>query len=258
MPSNEFETTVIFGDTPRRYKLKQAILIYKDDRLDCAASIHAVTDGQRPTLLPGQPATVAALDVLLGALGRRVGGGFIAPEILSIGLDSLVWWCPSARRRIWFKPNTMFDDSKDEDTKRLIKINGQFIWYPPLLFTARTDVLSVFALAINERPQPDTRLWKAPFWNLSDGGMCNGNLKLPAAAAENITRFEQAFFDSAFTHNSQGGMLTRHPKGYCRFLENLARRKTKPETAYWVNYLISTQQQVKSVVGSRESNVTTI
>jgi len=42
-------------------------------------SIHTVA-GTQPGLLPGQPVTMAALEALLTALGRRVGGGFIAPR----------------------------------------------------------------------------------------------------------------------------------------------------------------------------------
>ena len=210
--ASAFETAVHFSDVPRRYTLKQAILIYKDEQGDCAASIHAVA-GAQPGLLPGQPVTIAALEALLTALGRRVGGGFISTEILSVGLDSLVWWCPAAYRRIWFKPG---DDGAD--AQRLRKFSGRHIWYPPLLFKARPDALSVFALVANERPRPDTRLWKAPFWNLNDGGMCNGDIKLPPVAADNLGRFHTAFFDSAFTHNSQGGQLTVHPGGYLGLL----------------------------------------
>jgi len=237
-----FDVAAHFNDVPRRYTLKQAILIYKDEQSDCAASIHEVA-GTQPGLLPGQPVTTAALEALLTALGRRVGGGFIAPEILSVGLDSLVWWCPAGRRRIWFKPN-----GDGEDVKRLRQVSGQFIWYPPLLFKARPDALSAFALVANERPKANTQLYKAPFWNLNDGGMCNGDLKLPPVAAENIGRFQTAFFDSAFTHNSQGGRLTTHPGGYIGLLEALAKRKSKPDTAFWVSHLVRTQQQVQTQI----------
>jgi len=258
MPATDksFQVTAQFSDTPRRYDLKQAVLIYKDEQGDCAASIHEVRSaggqGRPAGLLPGQPVTMAALEALLTALGRRVGGGFIAPEIIGVGLDSLVWWCPAGRRRIWFKPDKMFDKSPPADVKRLLKVSGQFIWYPPLLFKARPDELHVFALAADERPKANTRLYKAPFWNLHDGGMCNGNLKLPTVAADNIGRFQAAFFDSAFSHNSQGGLLTTYPGGYTGLLESLAKRKSKPKTAFWVSNLIRTQQQVKTQVTRNE------
>jgi len=251
MPKDKsFETSAHFSDVPHRYTLKQAILIYKDEQDDCAASIHAVRHAAdtQPGLQPGQPVTMAALEALLTALGRRVGGGFIAPEILSVGLDSLVWWCPTGRRRIWFKPDAMFDKSPSADIKRLLKVSGQFIWYPPLLFKARPDELHVFALAANERPKAKTRIYKAPFWNLHDGGMCNGNLKLPTVAAENIGRFETAFFDSAFTHNSQGGLLTTHPGGYLALLEALGQRKSRPDTAFWVSHLVRSPYTVQTQI----------
>ena len=105
----------------------------------------------------------------------------------------------------------------------------------------------MFALAANERPVAKTRLYRAPFWNLNDGGMCNGNLKLPPVAAENIGRFQSAFFDSAFTHNSQGGLLTRHPAGYCGLLERL-QRQTRPDPAFWVSHLIRTSLTIQSQI----------
>jgi len=237
-----FEVSAQFSEAPSRYTLKQAILIYQNDQKACAASIHDV-DTAGGSILPGQPVTMAALEALLTALGRGVGGGFIAPEILSAGLDTLIWWCPAAYRRIWFKPN---HDS--EESKRLRKLSGQHIWYPPLMFRAQPDSQSAFALAANERPRANTRIYKAPFWNLNEGGMCNGDITMPAVATENISGFQSAFFDSAFTHNSQGGKLTFHPDGYVGLLEALAKRKTKPDIAYWTSNLMRTKNQVHNIV----------
>jgi len=247
------DTAIAFGDTPRQYQLARAILIYQsDDRKNCAASVHAINRYHgKPVVAPGQPVTVAALERLICGLGRNTGGSFIPPQILSVGLDMVAWWCPASRRRIWFKPDKRFDASKDEETKRLLKLNGQFIHYPPLLFVAARG-LKVYALAADERPAPETRLYQAPFWNLSDGGMCEGNLHLPESTPDNIAGFEQAFFDSAFTHNSQGGRLTAHAGGYCTFLEDLARRKIRPNTQYWMANLFPTERTVKNVIKSRE------
>ena len=248
--ASAFEISAQFSDTPSRYTLKQAVLIYQNEQNECAASIHEVdTAYAGGSILPGQPVTMAALEALLTALGRGVGGGFIAPEILSAGLDTLIWWCPAARRRIWFKPNAAAGDT---EVKRLRKLSGQHIWYPPLMFKAQPDSLSAFALAANERPKANTRIYKAPFWNLNEGGMCNGDITLPAVAAENIGRFQSAFFDSAFTHNSQGGKLTAHPGGYVGLLEALAKRKSKPNTAFWVSQLVRTPQQVQTQIKRTE------
>ena len=101
MPTKDtsFEISAQFSDTPSRYTLKQAVLIYQNEQKECAASIHEVDTDAGGSILPGQPVTMAALEALLTALGRGVGGGFIAPEILSAGLDTMIWWCPAARRR---------------------------------------------------------------------------------------------------------------------------------------------------------------
>ena len=74
------------------------------------------------------------------------------------------------------------------------------------------------------------------------------NPPTPWCAAENIGRFQSAFFDSAFTHNSQGGKLTFHPGGYVGLLEALAKRKTKPDIAFWTTHLMRTKKQVHNLV----------
>ncbi len=67
-----------------------------------------------------------------------------------------------------------------------------------------------------------------------------------------LGRFRTAFFDSAFTHNSQGGQLTVHPGGYIGLLEALAKRKTKPDTTFWVS--TSSAPSNKSKAKSSASN----
>jgi PRTRC genetic system protein B len=243
------DTQIIFGDSPRQYQLTRAILVYESqDRRDCAASVHEVARHHgRPVIAPGQPVTLAALEQLIAGLGRNVGSDFIPPQILSVGLDKVAWWCPAQRRRIWFKPDKRFDATPDEAIQRLIKLNGQFIYYPPLLFVAAHS-LKVYALAVNQRPVPATPIYKAPFWNLTGGDMCNGNLTLPASHPDHLDGFEKAFFDSAFTHNSGGGQLCVHPGGYCGLLEDLIH--FQPDETYWSAHLLRTNDTAASVIKS--------
>lgn len=238
-------TLVEFGGQDRHYQLKQAVLIYQEMASSAAAAtIHAVElSGQnaRPTILPGQPITVRALESLIQSLGRGAKGGFFPPNLISLALDGMVWWCPATRRRIWFKP------SNDPDAKRLKALNGKVVHHPPLLFKVEGSHLNLFALAKNQRPTPDTRLYCAPYWNLSAGHMCNGNLTLPPVAPENLPAFEAAFFNSAFTHSSDGA-LTSFPGGHTALWEHLAIRKAAPDARFWTAHLRRTNETISQLL----------
>jgi PRTRC genetic system protein B len=240
-------TNVTFGGQDRQYDLTSAILIYEDASHNAAATVHKVTvDGrsQRPNLMPGQPLTMPALEGLINTLTNRVASnGFIDGRILSMSMNRLMWFCPASRQRIWFKPS-----NKGDDSEAVLKaINSKFAWHPPLLFRADNRRLCVWALLDNQRPRLNSRLWRAPYWNLGEGHMCNGNLELPAPAPENIAAFERAFFNSAFTHSSEG-RLTTFKGGHNSLWAHLTKRKTSPPMNFWAGALVRTEQTVQSIL----------
>jgi PRTRC genetic system protein B len=242
-------TTVTFGGQDRQYTLTSAILIYEDTSHNAAATVHSVTidgRGARPNLLPGQPLTMTALEGLLNTLTNRVASnGFIDARILSMSMNRLLWFCPASRQRIWFKPSNAGDDPQGV----LKAANGRFAWHPPLLFRAENRSLAVWALLDNHRPRLNSRLWRAPYWNLGDGHMCNGNLDLPAVAPENIAGFERAFFNSAFTHSSEG-RLTCFKGGHNALWDHLTKRKTAPPMRFWADALVRGDKTIEDVLKS--------
>ena len=245
-------TTTEFGGATVQYELKHAILLYAGSDQNLAATTHTVANyNGRPTITAGQPITVAGLEKMIQSLGKSSGASFLPPNILSLGIERVVWWCPAGRRRIWFKPNNRFDDDLKTDEaatlKAILKLNSQYVHWPAFLFVGGRS-LSAFALADNQRPQPSTRLYKAPCWNLSDGGMCTGNVKLPVPSPDNLAGFETAFFGSSFTHNSQGGKLTMHPRGHAGMWTELAARKTAPEAGYLKRNLIRDERTVNGII----------
>jgi PRTRC genetic system protein B len=242
------DTTVQFGKADRTYTLKRAILIYQEgDRTDTtAATVHNIElDKWKPRLLPGEPITVAAIEGLMRDLGHKNNAAFLPPQVLSLGMDRMAWWCPAGRRRIWFKP------SHDKDSATLKKLNSQFAHHPPLLFVADNG-LSVYALAQDRRPEADTKVFFAPYWNLSGsdrnggGHMCRGNIKLPRVATDNLAGFERAFFGSSFTHSS-GGKLTRFPGGHNALWRELTTRKSPPDEKFWRKILVPTNTTVNQL-----------
>jgi PRTRC genetic system protein B len=69
------------------------------------------------------------------------------------------------------------DSGADPDLKNL---NGKLCPHPPLLFKACGSHLWVRALAKDERPEAETKLYMAPYWNCYDNGVCcTGSMKIP-------------------------------------------------------------------------------
>jgi PRTRC genetic system protein B len=92
-------------------------------------------------------------------------------------------------------------------------MSGKDVTHPNLLFYASRSSLRVFALAKGERPEPKTKLYLAPYYNVSaEGNVCQGTAHVPELVTPVlIPQMEKAFFESAFTHsNTQGDRLIRY------------------------------------------------
>ena len=204
------------------FELKQALLIYearggRAAGTTTAVTVHPVEGG---VIRAGQAITYAAVESLASALGRNLAACYLPANVLSVSFGQVAWFCPAARRRLWFKVLA------DGHEKRL---NGRFAQHPPLVFIASAHGLQAFAVVKNERPQAGTRLYRAPYWNLWESGkMCAGNCKLadlPTPAS--IPAYEDAFFNSAFTHTNLK-QICKHPKGHAGLWTVLADGK-KPD-----------------------------
>ena len=66
-----------------------------------------------------------------------------------------------------------------------------------------------------ERPRPDSKLAAAPYWNIdSNGAVCAGTMRAPKSlTVTSIAAWQQAFFQSEFTHPGGGGRLTKRHGG---------------------------------------------
>ena len=96
----------------------------------------------------------------------------------------------------------------------------------------RNGVLFVRALPNNRRPDPDARLAAAPYWNIdSNGVVCAGTMRAPKAlTVASIAAWQQAFFQSEFTHPGRAGRLTKRKGGTAALWKGLARKKTFPRS----------------------------
>jgi|CZKV01.1.fsa_nt_gi PRTRC genetic system protein B len=133
------------------FELKQALLIYEARTgnggnggraagTTTAVTVHPVEGG---VIRAGQAITYAAVESLASALGRNLAACYLPANVLSVSFGQVAWFCPAARRRLWFKVLA------DGNEKRL---NGRFAQHPPLVFIASAHGLQAFAVVKNERP----------------------------------------------------------------------------------------------------------
>jgi len=207
-------------------KLYQAVLLYRNDHGNrFMATVHGVvqkeTDGT-PLLGSGQLLSTAALRELTKQLGASCPAEFLPENVVARTPELIAWWTPATIRPMFFR-----------DGSELAGVSGKVFPHPALLFVARNGPLFVRALPNNRRPNPDTRLAAAPYWNIdSNGAVCAGTMRIPkSVTVASISGWQQAFFQSEFTHPGGAGRLTKRKGGTAALWRSLAGKKVFPRSA---------------------------
>ena len=206
-------------------KLYQTVLLYRNDHGNrFMATVHGViqkeTDGT-PLLGSGQLLSTAALRELTKQLGTGCPAEFLPENVVARTPELIAWWTPATIRPMFFR-----------DGSELAGISGKPFPHPALLFVVRNGVLFVRALPNNRRPDPDTRLTAAPYWNIdSNGAVCAGTMRAPKSlTVASIPAWQQAFFQSEFTHPGGAGRLTKRKGGTAALWKSLAGKKIFPRS----------------------------
>lgn len=200
------------SDTTRAVATK-AILLYEGEerfqRKTEYATIHDLANvgtKARPNvqIMPGSPISQESLIRSLGSLAEKyVLNAELLPEnVLSFSPIHLVWWSPATKRRVFFK------------TKELGERTA-IVPHPPLLHLVVKGSWYIFALKEDQRPTKETALHHAPYFNVyDDGKICVGTAQIPdQLTAALIPDWENAFFESAFTHINGQIKKASHPRG---------------------------------------------
>jgi PRTRC genetic system protein B len=208
------------GET-HRFELREALLIYRENQRSFITrhEVSAQKDGP-PVLGPAQLLTTDFVETLAESLGGSAAAEVLPENILAKSDRMIAWWTPRCRRQMFYE-NT---EGKAQS------LNGHFFPQPPLVWRVTPGDLKLRALAENKRPDGETTLAVAPFWNLSDDGrVCLGSMRCPeSSSVASIAQWERSFYESAFTH-ANVGRLTRHPVGFEALWNGLAgKRKTFP------------------------------
>ena len=144
---------------------------------------------------------------------------FLPDHVVARTPDLLAWWTPAAVRPMFFRAGSELDG-----------ISGKRFPHPTLLFAVRSDVLYVRALSASRRPRPDSKLAAAPYWNIDgNGAVCAGTMRAPKSlTVTSIAAWQQAFFQSEFTHPGGAGRLTKLRGGTTALWKSLAGKQRFP------------------------------
>ena len=208
-------------------KLFQAVLLYRNDHGSrFMATVHDVAqrDGNgAPLLGAGQLLSTAALRELASQLGTSCRVEYLPNNVVARTPELIAWWTPAAMRPMFFRAGSELAD-----------VSGKLFPHPALLFVVRDTVLYVRALPENRRPERDSELAAAPYWNIySNGAVCAGTMRTPKSLTiASMSDWEQAFFQSEFTHPGGAGRLTRRKGGTTVLWKSLAGKKTFPQATF--------------------------
>jgi PRTRC genetic system protein B len=219
----------------QEFKLAEAVLVYRSGGDGAFASLHKVQQAEDgiPFLMPGEALTTAFLRTLAQGLGAHAKSEILPDNILARTPDMLVWWSRPRQR-------VMFFGGVNEEGR---KLNGLLFPHPPLIFKVVGRDLFVRAVATSSRPSPKTPMKTAPYWN-TDIRVCPGSMRVPDTFdVASIPQWENAFFQSEFTHAAGAVRLTSHPGGFIGLWRSLVGRKRFP-----VQYLADAGETLQEFV----------
>lgn len=231
----------ILARTDGELRLSKAVLVYEGQSGGAFATLHDIEDiDGLPTIQAGKAMTPRAALRLARELGRGVAqGGFLPETVLYMDGDLLLWWVPPARRQVWFRAGDIGPDER-----------GEVVPHPGLVFAASSQQWSVWAVKGQGRPTPESALYQAPYFNVdASGGICQGNVAIPSGTtAEKIGAWNDAFFNSYFTHPNVHKGLVSYRGGACQFWRHMLDGKF---SAFPEKVLVDRQCQLRHLLEDR-------
>jgi len=175
-----------------------ALVVYTDDAQESGVVMrHELTECHgRTHLSPGIPVTRSTIETLM-RLNAIQTLTFIPPHVIAIGVGAIAWVQEPCEQTLLFQ--RVSDPAVAE-------LDGQRFPQPRLLFIAKGQQLFVYALRGTTRPEADTPLCAAPYYNIfGNHQVCTGNMVRPAEVTPaQTTEHSEGFFRSNFTHLSGG------------------------------------------------------
>lgn len=188
--------------------LKGALLLY-ESRNRAIAVWHEAKLGSNkcPHLGEAQTLTTKFVRSLNQGLRTEIQTEVLPECVLVWSSDLVVWWSARRIRRMFFR----------NSSEAPAWLSGAEFSQPPLLWCASGHELTVRGLSTNRRPNADTPLMIAPYWNVDGdtGRVCLGSMKVPELdGVAALPLWEKAFFESEFTHQTGAKRLIQGTIGY--------------------------------------------
>ena len=211
------------------FELREALLVYSSDRNMGGVPATAFVTKHHvklsaagvPSVEPGSPLGESDIITLIQQLRGSLPSEFLPENVLMRTQETIVWWTPATTRPMFY--------ATDRGAE-LEQLSGKRFPQPALVLRAHSGSLDIRALAESKRPTPDTPMYVAPYWNVSDNGsVCLGSTKAPReASVKSLPRWEASFFESEFTHANAHTGLTKHPGGFMGLWLSLIGKKKFP------------------------------
>jgi PRTRC genetic system protein B len=113
----------------------------------------------------------------------------------------LIWYHPEQRRTLLFVKN--------------LELQSGEAWVPAMVYVAGRKNLMVYSLNSNDYPTEESKLYIAPFHNVSNGVVCLGSAKAKKPKVQSLAALmayhEELFWNSNFSHMSGGNFTKKTP-----------------------------------------------
>lgn len=238
------ETVDITDDFGTLYHPKSALVFYETDNRNTDNYVEYFDMDNNGCPINAHPLTVREsqkLSKMLNIQNKKDRGflksnSIISQNILYINSSEnakVIWFTGAQERDLFFVENLNIPNGKAN--------------VPPLLWIANKQGVKIFALQTDERPDEDTSIFYAPFFNVSENGnVCMGTvdvkIKNSASLEEFTESWEHYFFNSYFSHL----MINHNPvKGNC---VNLWKKQIKTKEAFPTDVLINSNLTLKNLL----------
>lgn len=178
-----------------------AIVVYKAEGDNFYLESHTINKAGQ--LTEGKPLLQETMQEVVDVFFDERKGmldikGMLPENLLSFepypgGNYKMIWYRPAEIRVLHFA--------------KALKLPTAKAWVPAVIYKVERGGLDVYALKSNARPKEETKLFIAPFHNVSDDGdVCLGNAKVAKPRVktyENLMKYyEDLFWLSEFTHRN--------------------------------------------------------
>lgn len=187
-----YTTLEILEESTKSFHPFMAMVAYKNKNNEVYIESHNINEKGR--MLAGVPLSKACITELAGSFSQEQSitpHGKLPPNMLyfdnRIGYRKYIWYNPPGKQTMFF-------------AKSLNIPNGEY-YIPGMIYVASGDGLDLYAF---KRKTPKDKLYKAPFFNTTNGQVCLGSAKIDypenPSFYELIAYWEKKFWGTVFTH----------------------------------------------------------